>query len=245
MGGLMARSLRECGMEVSVADIRDGPCRWEAEASRCEAVMLAVPIPALSRLVPRLGRLMPGDSLLVDIASVKLLPMRLMEAHCRGEYCGLHPVFGPGRRAPDGGPVVVCRGRHGALAENMLAALRGMGLELYGMTAEEHDRMMASTVLLRQAVLLVAAHSMRKLGLRPGKPPPQAGDAFAGLAGLVERQMREDPGLWADMVGANPYWPGMIRSLAGSAAAVAAAYRDRQALQELIGGAAPPGGGGE
>lgn len=239
----MARSLRERGVEVSVADSRDGPCRWKREVSSSDAVMLAVPISALSGVIPRLGRLMGRDSLLVDIASVKTLPMRLMERHCRCEYCGLHPVFGPGRRLPDGGPVAVCRGRHGTLAEEMLDTLTDMGLELFEMSAEEHDRMMASTILLRQAVLLLTALSMRSCGLRPGEPPPPAEEALGGLAGLVQKQMREDPDLWVDMVHANPCWPEMLRNLSSCCAEVVEAYTDRERLEELLRKAVPPAHG--
>lgn len=116
------------------------------EAAACDVVVVAAPVPAMEQVFKALApRLRPG-ALVIDVGSVKMLPVSWMKAHLpeHVDLVATHPLFGPqsARDGLEGLRLVVCpvRGdRHEAVA----AFGRSLGLAVTVTTPEEHDREMA------------------------------------------------------------------------------------------------------
>ncbi len=108
------------------------------------AVVLCVPAPALEPLLALLGPLLSPRQVLLDITSVKMTPMLLMERFHHGPVVGAHPLFGPSPASGDL-PVALTPGaraeeEHTALAETLF---RAIGCRTFRTGAEEHDRAVA------------------------------------------------------------------------------------------------------
>lgn len=117
-----------------------------AQAGACEVVVVAVPVAAMEAVFTELAPHLAPGALVVDVGSVKMLPVRLMTdilpAHV--DLVATHPLFGPqsARDGLAGLRFVVCPvrgGRHDCVAEFG----RSLGLTVTVTTPEEHDREMA------------------------------------------------------------------------------------------------------
>ncbi len=115
-------------------------------AAECEVVVVAVPVPAMEGVFEALApRLRPG-ALVIDVGSVKMLPVSWMMAHLPAhvDLVATHPLFGPqsARGGLAGLRFVVCPVR-GERHEQVATFGRSLGLAVTVTTPEEHDREMA------------------------------------------------------------------------------------------------------
>lgn len=113
---------------------------------------MAVPLGAMEALLGRLAQCINSEALVMDVCSVKQEPLRLMQKRLpKIELLGTHPLFGP-QSAKDSWRdhrLVICRlAALSAKAELMLQFFREQGLQLFEITAEQHDRQMASVQAL-------------------------------------------------------------------------------------------------
>lgn len=116
------------------------------DAAACDVVVVAVPVAAMREVLDRIAPFVKPGALVVDVGSVKVLPVRWMldtlPAHA--DIVATHPLFGPqsARGGLEGQRLVVCpvRGeRHHRIAE----IAESLGLVVSITTPEEHDREMA------------------------------------------------------------------------------------------------------
>lgn len=153
-GQLAARHLRG-HFDVTVSDVGDIAAAAAAlgvrvgsieEAAASDVVMLAVPVQAMAGVIARVASVVQPGALVLDVASVKMLPARWMaEALPEGvDIVATHPLFGPqsARTGLEGQPLVVCPVR-GDRYEKVAEFGRSLGLKVSVTTAEEHDREMA------------------------------------------------------------------------------------------------------
>lgn len=116
------------------------------EAAASDVVMLAVPVQAMAATVSAIAPLLRPDALVLDVASVKMLPARWMRETLPESVniVATHPLFGPqsARRGLAGLPLVVCQVR-GEAHHKVAEFGRSLGLSVSITTAEEHDREMA------------------------------------------------------------------------------------------------------
>ncbi|WP_417482579.1 prephenate dehydrogenase/arogenate dehydrogenase family protein [Maricaulis sp.] len=132
-----------------------------AQAAACPTVVLAVPVQALEQTCSEIAAVLPQGALVLDVASVKVEPMRVMREtlpdHVR--IIGTHPLFGPQSAAQGlaGQSIVICP-EAGADAGGV-AALCGdvLGLEVHLSNADTHDRAMANVQALTHLVSRVIA----------------------------------------------------------------------------------------
>jgi prephenate dehydrogenase len=123
------------------------------EACAQEVVVLCVPIAAFESVTRRIKGLLRPDALVVDVCSVKEHPVRAMKRHLpkSASLLATHPNFGPDSAADSlkGRKIVLCRVRmkdaHYRAAKR---ALERKGLDVVEMTPREHDRRMASSLVL-------------------------------------------------------------------------------------------------
>ncbi|MEG3181573.1 prephenate dehydrogenase/arogenate dehydrogenase family protein [Sphingomonas sp. LT1P40] len=153
-GQLAARHLRD-HFAVTVTDAADIAATADAlgvasgtvpDAADCDIVMLAVPVQSMAAIIAQIAPLVRPGTLVVDVASVKMLPARWMaEALPESvDIVATHPLFGPqsARAGLVGQPLVVCPVR-GESHHKVAAFGRKLGLAVSLTTAEEHDREMA------------------------------------------------------------------------------------------------------
>lgn len=117
-----------------------------AEAAGCDVVMLAVPVQTMAATIAAIAPLVRPGALVLDVASVKMLPARWMhEALPESvDIVATHPLFGPqsARSGLAGQPLVVCPVR-GEAHHKVAEFGRTLGLAVSVTTPEEHDREMA------------------------------------------------------------------------------------------------------
>lgn len=154
-GTFMAGHLRPF-FEISVFDLRDR--RAEARAVGVEwggfeavvatdALILALPVQDMEDVLERVAGCPTLPQIVIDVASVKVRPLELMEKWLPEsvEILGTHPMFGPqsGREGIRGLKVVVCPLRTTRL-ERIRSLLRDdLGLQVLEMEPEAHDAEMA------------------------------------------------------------------------------------------------------
>mgnify|MGYP001793579622 CR=1 FL=1 len=142
------------------------------DVAGCDVVVLAVPVRAMEDVCVAIAPHVRPGALVADVASVKLLPVEVMErvlpGHC--EILGTHPLFGPQTRAEfgtvRGQGCVLCPVRVG---DETLMRVRGLlgdehdgglGLRLIDRPPDEHDREMALVQVLTHWI----GHAGREMG---------------------------------------------------------------------------------
>lgn len=129
------------------------------ETAQCDAVLLAVPIHAYEKTLETLVPLLGEKSLLVDVATVKIHTVKLLNRLAGGKrYVATHPMFGPEsyekkKRDISGFRIVVCESTLPAEEqEALLKFLRGCGFDVVEMSADAHDKHLAETLFLTHFV---------------------------------------------------------------------------------------------
>ena len=147
--------------DVSVWDCRDFSdevdkmsVKWATlkQVADKEVVVLAVPLQSMEALFGQLALCLSPNALVMDVCSVKIEPIRLMRKYLPySDFLGTHPLFGP-QSAKDGWyghRLVICPVTAPSIkSELMLQFFRDQGLRLIELSAEEHDRQMASVQAL-------------------------------------------------------------------------------------------------
>lgn len=118
-----------------------------SEIADCDIVVPAVPVQALESVLCDLGPQLRPGTLVVDVSSVKVRPLALLERYVprEVEICGTHPMFGPqsGARGIAGLKVVLCPLRTRRVRQLRRFLEDELGLEVIEMAPEAHDREMA------------------------------------------------------------------------------------------------------
>jgi len=235
MGSLLTGLLARAGYRVVVLDLRDGPVSWD-ELSRCPVVFLAVPIPALAGVVERIGPLTSPDGVVIDLCSLKEDPVRAMLVHCRGEVIGGHPLFGPDVGSLENQTFFVCPARSRRWLGWLKGFLRDQGARVIEIGPREHDDLMAVVQVLRHLLLTSFGLSLARLGFDPRTDPGVAGPWFTTLLDMLGRQLRQPPGLYADLAVHNPATGRICREFGRAAADSLQAFGsgDRRAISQVL-----------
>lgn len=190
------------------AEARDQGVPWAAleVCARCDVFIPAVPVQELDSLLvkalPHLGE----RTMVVDVASVKVRPLRILEDRLppHVEFLGAHPMFGPqsGSRGIGGLKVVLCRPDR-PVDPSRVAAVCGflaadLGLEVLEMSAEEHDAEMAYI----QGLTHWMAKALREIHV----PDPALGTVAYRHMMKIEENLRHDSDeLFLTITRENPF----------------------------------------
>lgn len=147
MGAMLSKRFAEAGFPVKGVDIIPQTAAPEATetlvsaVAHCHIVMLCVPAGALEAVLKGLAPLLRPDQLLMDITSVKSIPMALMEKAHQGPVIGSHPLFGP-EPLPEDMRTILVQGKNASakdcrMAEQLFSAITS---RTHWATAEEHDK---------------------------------------------------------------------------------------------------------
>ena len=171
------------------------------EAASCQIVVLAVPATEIPAVLTRIAPMLRPGALLMDVASVKTLPVQWMleETRPEVEVIGTHPLFGPdsAKTGIEGMTIALCPART-TRAESAVEFLSSMGLRVAVTTPEEHDRQMAQV----QAVTHFMARALDRAGLRDHalKTP-----SYERLLAVVKTLVKDSPDMFHSLETLNPW----------------------------------------
>jgi prephenate dehydrogenase len=172
-----------------------------AEVCRARVVIFCVPIRALrTALVLARDHFRPG-TLVADTCSVKILPCRWMEELLPDsvQILGTHPLFGPdsAQEGLKGHKIAITRPRL-SRPDRVREFLQGLGLTVYEVTPEEHDRSMADTQSL--------VHWLgRALARIEAKPRDLDTMGYRRLLEILHHVNRDSWELYVDLQVYNPF----------------------------------------
>ena len=171
------------------------------DAARAEVIILCVPISQMQSTLRDIAPKARPGTLVLDACSVKVLPCRLMESMLPAdvEVIGTHPLFGPQSAGNGirGQQIVVCPVRS-KRTEKVCAFLKEMGLEVVLLTAEEHDKLMAST----QVITHFVGRALAKIS---PKDPPTRLKSHEKMMAAVEMVQHDSDQLFFDIETLNPF----------------------------------------
>lgn len=174
------------------------------DAARADVVVLAVTMDGFADVAGRAAVHVRPDALVVDVASVKLAPARIMRASFPGsvDLLGLHPMFGPqsGAGGIAGMPCAVCplRVGHERLARARAYLENDLGLRLIDTDPDTHDREMARV----QALTHFISRGLREAALGPS---PFATRAYEQLEKFANTLLSDSWELFLTIERDNPY----------------------------------------
>jgi prephenate dehydrogenase len=162
-----------------------------------DVVILAIPLTAYDTVLRDIKDSFRPETVLIDACSVKVKPEQLIDEILPSHPNLLltHPLFGPltvGRR------MVVTKSR-GQLAEKIVQFCeQSLGIDIYRMSSEEHDKAMAQIHVLS----LFVARGLSNLGLQPH---PIATPTYRMLMELVEIDRGHTEELFLTVQEGNPF----------------------------------------
>ena len=200
-----------------------------------DMVGVAVPVPAMPKVLREIKPLLSPGQIVFDVGSVKVHPVEAMSEILGGEvpWAASHPLFGPVSLSLAERPlrVVLCPNpAHPEAVERLRDLYERIGCLIVEQEPEAHDRVMAST----HALTFFIAKGLLDTGVNGDVPftPP----SFQAIARTIA-SVREDAGhLFKAIQMENPYAAEAREKLLGSLASIHAALEHPENL---------PGGGRE
>jgi len=185
-----------------------------AEVCGQEVVVPCVPIADFSPLLRRIRGLLRPDALVVDVCSVKEHPVRAMKRLLPRsvEILATHPNFGPDSAAESlsGRQIAVCKVRISPRRyARVKRAFERKGLKLVEMTPREHDRRMASSLVLTHFI----GRGLLDYG---AKPTGIDTEGYKRLLRILQTVQNDSTQLFRDMNRFNAFAPAMRRRLLAS-----------------------------
>lgn len=220
MGRLLHRMFADLGHTVLVSDLGT-PLSAEEAARNADVVIVSVPIRETEAVIRAVGPHIRPDGLLMDVTSIKQMPLEVMLASTEASVIGTHPMFGPGVHTFQGQRVVVCRGRGDAWWEWLTQTLRARGFTVSEASAEHHDRMMSVVQVLNHYQTQVLGLALSRLGI-----PLEDSLAFTSPAYLLEtyvaaRHFAQSPALYGAIEMMNPSTGEVTQAFQDSAREIA------------------------
>jgi len=175
-----------------------------------DVVFLAVPISAYEAVLEQIKPLLRADTVLVDIATVKVHTVRaLRNTFPDGRFVAIHPMFGPASYSKKGGDISGFRIAltDSSLEPDTLKSLKewitALGFSVVELSADQHDRQLAETLFLTHYIARVLAW---------GKFDRTEIDtaSFGYLMDAVE-SVRDDTSLFVDVNRFNPYCRDVVK----------------------------------
>ena len=213
MGRWFARFLLKEGKDVllvgrSKAKLEEARCQLNVsittdieDVKLADVVLISVPVDHFEETVKRLSPHTQSDQAILDITSVKVLPIEAMHRYIkRGQVLGTHPVFGPGARSLTNQNFVLTPTdeQENRLAEKVKSYLETKGARVCLMTPQEHDDMMAIILGLAHFIAITSADSLINFE-RLKEMEAIGGITYKVLLTLVESVISEDPELYASL----------------------------------------------
>ena len=218
MGRWFAKFFKKSGVDVTIVDksARTGEIAAEmgvrhtkmdilrdsvGEVVDTDVLLLSVPIDITGAVIARVGPEMRKGSLMMDITSVKKLPVEMM-SRVTGEgveILGTHPLFGPSAKSIRGQTIIFVpvSERVGALYRRVYELFEHSGARIEILSAEEHDRLMSVLQGLTHFVLIALGITLKELDFDVERARAVMSPMYEILMDFVGRILHQDPRLYA------------------------------------------------
>jgi prephenate dehydrogenase len=230
MGRWVARAITRKGQQVVIIDRDHGRLASAAmegfevspdfgSVASVDALIIAVPIAAFEKAVKSLAPFARPGQIVLDITSIKLLPVELMHRYLPDcTVLGTHPVFGPGTEDLCGQNIVLTpeSETENTLASSLRHLLQAEGAVVTIMSPRKHDELMSAVLGLSHYLAIVAGDTLLSID-NISQMTSVSGPTFRALLSLVESVLREDPGLYASIQINLPALPEVERLCAEKA----------------------------
>ncbi|MBY6539826.1 prephenate dehydrogenase [Rhodococcus sp. BP-349] len=212
VGSMYVEAFERAGDTVTVVDSAVNPdddvLARDSRAARllavCDTVVLAVPQSVALAAVPHLDTVMQPDALLVDTLSVKNAMARAVERTTRSRPAiGINPLFAPSL-GMDGRTTAVTVYRDGDAVQRLVDMLTRRGRVVL-VSAEDHDRAVASTQALTHAAALAFGVAAARMGIDPALATALGPPPHVTLSALVARVSSGTPEVYFDVQHGNPF----------------------------------------
>ena len=225
IGGSIALDLRSSGLATELVGIDLNPVNASRAVelglvdkidnegtaiATADLVVLAIPVNALSQLLPSVLDSIKKKAAVIDTGSTKRMICRAVDQHPnRGQFVASHPIAGTENSGPDAAFEGLFRGKTNIICEQEKSSKEALmvanrvftvlGLETIFMDSEEHDKHVAyvshlshvSSFLLGQTVLDIERDEKNIFAL--------AGSGFASTVRLA----KSSPDMWAPIFEQN------------------------------------------
>ncbi len=197
------------GVAVKVASrTYEKALSWE-EVAWCDLVFPCVPLARFEDCIDRLVPLLWKDTILVDVCTVKSMPISCLQKYIGVRYLCTHPMFGPQSYKKQGNSladlrIVLCDSTLPIdLYDAWVTVLNNLWLKVLEMTADEHDQKLASTLFLTHYIAqIVYAGEFDRTDIDTV--------TFWYLMDAVE-SVSEDKDLFLDVWRYNPYCKEIVK----------------------------------
>ncbi|MCL7413593.1 MAG: prephenate dehydrogenase [ANME-2 cluster archaeon] len=179
----------------------------DREIALSDVVMISVPIDLTAQVIADIAPKMEAGSLLMDITSIKSIPVNAMLQYTSPgvEILGTHPMFGP--TIPDlQGQIVILVPVEGR-SEHWMPVIRALyedqGAHIEVTSAREHDRMMAVVQGLTHFAYISIGCAMAELDFDVSRSRRFMSPVYEIMVDFVGRILAQNPYLYA-MIQMNP-----------------------------------------
>ncbi|RZN43538.1 MAG: prephenate dehydrogenase/arogenate dehydrogenase family protein [Methanophagales archaeon ANME-1-THS] len=193
---------KRLGVEFLVTDLlKLKPGAVRDALGDADIVLLSVPIAVTGGVIERVGPELHEGSLLMDITSVKRMPMAMMErwTNERVEILGTHPLFGPSAKSMRGQSVIFVPLRSGPLSERLYKLFVGSGAKVEFLTAAEHDQLFGVIQGLTHFILFSLGLTLRELNFDIERSRNFMTPMYEILIDFMGRLLHQDPQLYAEI----------------------------------------------
>lgn len=209
MGKWFADYLKAQGYIVHVAGRTSGITRAEMAAA-CKVVVISVPIKDTVDIIGEIGPLLPKESLLMDLTSLKAASVAAMVESSAAEVIGCHPLFGPQVASLKNQHIVLCPVRSVKWLPWLKEILEKGGALLAETTPEKHDELMSVVQGLNHFNTIMMGLALSKIAAPIVQIAPFTTPLFNEKLNIVEKIFTDNPQLYAEIICHNRMMAGMI-----------------------------------
>jgi len=208
----------------------------EEMAACCQVVVVSVPISVTGGIIAQIGPLMKNDSLLMDLTSVKVEPVRAMLSFSPAEVIGCHPLFGPQSSSLEKQHIVLCPVRTKKWLPWLRDVLEKGGASLVETTPEKHDELMSVVQGLNHMNTIMMGMALSKTSAPISRLDPFTTPFLDIKAKMVKKIFSDNPRLYAEILCNNPNMAKIIEIYEQMISKIGSAILsgDTEGLTELL-----------
>jgi prephenate dehydrogenase len=203
MGQWFKRFFENQGYTILIAS-RTTKLNMEDCAKQSDVVIISVPIDVTVETIKKVAPLVKKDSLLMDMTSLKVEPVKTMLKYSVCSVVGTHPMFGPGVEKIRNQKVVVCPGRGKKWQKWLINVLKNEGASIKIATPAEHDKMMSVIQGVMHFSSITISHVLKELKIDIFESQDFSSPIYKLRMDMVGRILNQDPKLYADIEIGNP-----------------------------------------
>ncbi len=177
----------------------------EQAAKQCDVVVISVPISVTYEIIKKVGPLVSKDSLLMDLTSVKKMPIKAMLKYSDAEVVGLHPLFGVDIDHGQPKKVAICGGR-GEFGKRWVSELLNKtGFETIFLDPEEHDKIMGIVQGVNHFQTMCLAFRIKSSGISWEEIEKSSTQTFMKRLARIKKMFSQEPELFASLLMENEW----------------------------------------